>query len=50
MADLEKKPPLFYVALNTMKAYRQGHLTQYRRRQHELDKKKREKDEKPPNP
>ena len=45
MADLEKKPPLYYVALNTLKAYEQGKRTQYRKRQHEEAKKKKQNED-----
>ena len=42
MVDINKKPPLYHVAMNAMKAYKQANLTQYRRRQHEVAKKRKE--------
>ena len=42
MVDINKKPPLYHVAMIAMKAYKQANLTQYRRRQHEAAKKRTE--------
>ena len=38
-----KKPPIYYAALQTLKAYAQANATQYKRRQKQLQEAKKQK-------
>ena len=37
----DKKPPIYYVALHAMQATKQANLTQYKRRQAEVERREK---------
>lgn len=41
----DKKPPIYYVALHAMQATKQANLTQYKRRQAEVERREKLREE-----